>query len=66
MPIHADGVGIIAPSLHGLKHMFRLCEEYAVEYHIKFNPLKSKLVWYNAKNVKYVSIQLFGQKLLTM
>ena len=26
-------------SLHRLKHMLRLCEEYDVEYHIKLNPL---------------------------
>ena len=55
---YADDVTIIAPSLHGLKHMLKLCEVYAVEYHIKYNPLKCKLVCYSIKNV---SRQLFGQ-----
>ena len=43
--------------------MFRLCWEYAVGCHVKFNHLKSKLVCYNVKNVKDVSIQLFGQNI---
>ena len=44
---YTDDVAIIDPSLHGPKHMLRLCEEYVVEYHIKLNPLNSKRVCYN-------------------
>ena len=47
-------------TLHGLKHMLRLC---AVDYHIHFNPLKSKLVCYNVKHVNNISIQLCGQNI---
>ena len=43
--------------------LLRLYKEYAVEYHIKCNHLKSKPACYNSKNVKDVSIQLFGQNI---
>ena len=32
---YADAIAIMAPSLHGLKTMIEICEEYAVEYNIK-------------------------------
>ena len=46
---YADNVAISVKSLHGLKYMISLYEEYADEYHIKCNPLKSKPVCYNVR-----------------
>ena len=62
---YVDDVAIISPSLHGLKAMLKLCEKFAIEYDIKFNPIKSKLVCYNVKNIESISVQLFGQTIET-
>ena len=36
---YAYDVASIVPLLHGLTHMLRLCDEYAVENHITMNIL---------------------------
>ena len=38
----------ISPSLSGLRQMIKICEEYAIEYSIVFNPVKSKLICFNS------------------
>ena len=42
----ADDI-VLAPSLDALRHMIGICEDYAHEFHILFNPSKSKLMYYN-------------------
>ena len=44
---YADDVTLIAPSLQSLKEMIKICEEYAKEFDIQFNPSKSKLMCFN-------------------
>ena len=44
---YADDVALLAPSLISLKHMMKICEDYAEDYHILFNPTIYKLVCYN-------------------
>ena len=52
--------------LHGLNAMLKLCEQFAKEYDIKFNPIKSKLVCYNVKHIESIYVQLFSQTIETV
>ena len=52
---YADDLIILAPSVAALKAMIQVCEQYAVEYHIKFNGKKSKLMCFDKRrNNSYV------------
>ena len=44
---YADDIALISPSIYGLKNMLKVCELFAVDYHITFYPIKSKLICYN-------------------
>ena len=37
----------LSSTIHGLKEMNKICEDYACEFDIMFNPKKSKLMCYN-------------------
>ena len=43
---YADDVVLLAPSLDALREMVSICETYAAEYHLIFNPSKSKLMYF--------------------
>ena len=45
---YADDIALVSPSLSGLRQMIHICEQYAVEYSIVFNPVKSKLMCFNS------------------
>ena len=49
---YADDIAIMAPSLHGLKAMIEICEEYAVEYNIKFNGQKSQFMTFTGRDCR--------------
>ena len=38
---YADDIALVSPSIYGLKKMIFICESYAQDYHITFNPVKS-------------------------
>ena len=44
---YADDIALVAPSIYCLKEMVNVCEQFAHEYHISFNPSKSKLMSFN-------------------
>ena len=48
--VYADDIFLLAPSLDALRHMIGICEDYAQEFHILFNPSKSKLMYYNVSH----------------
>ena len=41
---YADDIALVAPSIYCLKEMVNVCEQFAHEYRISFNPSKSNLV----------------------
>ena len=41
---YADDILILTASLFSLNKMIKICENYAVDYHVKFNGNKSKLI----------------------
>ena len=45
--VYADDIALISPTIYGLKKMLKDCELFAVDHHITFNPIKSKLICYN-------------------
>ena len=45
---YADDLVLITSSLSGLRQMIKICEQYAMEYSIVFNPVKSKLMYFNS------------------
>ena len=45
---YADDLALVSPSLNGLHQMIQICEQYAMEYSIVFNPVKSKLICFNS------------------
>ena len=49
---HADDIAIVTPSLHGLKAMIEICEEYAVEYNIKFSGQKSQFMTFTGRDCR--------------
>ena len=44
---YTDDIALVSPSIYGLKKMITICESYAQDYHITFNPAKSKLLCFN-------------------
>ena len=44
---NADDLALVSPTIHGLNEMIKICENYACEFNIMFNPKKSKLMCYN-------------------
>ena len=48
---YADDIVLLAPPLDALmRHMISICEDYTQEFHILFNPSKSKLMYYNVSH----------------
>lgn len=43
---YADDVCLLSPSLAGLTRMLSVCDDFALEYKVKFNASKSKLIAY--------------------
>ena len=41
---YADNIALVAPSIYYLKEIVNICEQFAHEYRISFNPSKSKLM----------------------
>ena len=59
---YADDIALVAPSIYCLKEMVNVCEQFAHEYHISFNPSKSKLMSFNLSRPLGTPIFLNSQK----
>ena len=57
---YADDIALLSPSIYGLKKMISICESYAQDYHITFNPAKSKLLCFNVSSLGISPIYLNG------
>ena len=62
---YADDVVILSPSCTALRKLIEICEIYAIEYDIKFNPDKCTLLIFSKLKslVDIVSITLFGSRI---
>ena len=54
---------LLAPSLDALGEMVSICKTYATEYHLLFNPSKSKLMYFNISH-ENLSVKLCGKEVL--
>ena len=57
---YADDIVLMSPSIYGLKKMIYICETYAQDYHITFNPAKSKWFCFNVSSSDISQIYLNG------
>ena len=57
---YADDISLVSPSIYCLKKMISICESYAQDYHITFNPAKSKLLCFNVSSSDISPIYLNG------
>ena len=48
----ADDVVLLSPTLTGLNRLIDICQVYANTFSVKFNPSKSKLMYFNNCNIK--------------
>ena len=55
---YADDIALVSPSLYGLRKMISICESYAKDYSILFNPKKSKLLCFNPSTVMKPQVYL--------
>ena len=55
---YADDIALVSPSRGGLQHMIEICEAFASQVDIIFNPNKTKLICFNADT--NVSVSLGG------
>ena len=53
-------IALVPPSIYGLKKMISICETSAQDYHITFNPAKSKLLCFNVSSSNISLIYLNG------
>ena len=54
-------MALVSPTIHGLKEIIKICEYYACEFDIMFNPKKSKLMCYNISSDTKPIIKLCNQ-----
>ena len=60
---YADDIALVAPSLTSLKQMIKICEQFAGSHSITFNPLTTKLLYFNMKlESKVPPLYLNGEK----
>ena len=55
---YADDLVLLSPSLYVLRSMIKVCEKYAHDYDILFNPKKSKLMCFNVDDTSTINITL--------
>ena len=49
---YADNIGLLSPTLSGLKEMLKLCEDYALKHYIIFNAYKSQLLYFSSNTAR--------------
>ena len=53
---YADDVVIMSPTVHSVNKLLNLCHKFSLAYDVKFNPTKSKYLYFPSKRTKNVSI----------
>ena len=53
---YADDLTLLSPSHNGLQEMIKTCEEYAVEFGVEFNPIKSVCVLFGKGSTPKISL----------
>ena len=62
---YADDIVLLSPSCTALKNLILICEKFAVEYKLNFNPQKCKILVYSIMNIDPddINITIGGHKM---
>ena len=62
---YADDIVLLSPSCKALKFLILICERFALEYKLNFNPQKCKLLVYSIMDIKTekIDIKIGGHKI---
>ena len=63
---YADDIALVAPSIFSLEKMISICELYAKEFDITFNPSKSKIIIFNADSSFIAPIYISNQQVASV
>ena len=61
---YADDIALLSPTKQGLNQLIKICETFSLNYSIKFNSSKSRLIVFSNdpnKNFKDLNMKLNGQ-----
>ena len=56
---YADDVTLLAPSVSAMNCLLKTCQTFAEEYHVKFNAIKSKYLFFGNNSLKPVTSPFF-------
>ena len=57
---YADDVVLLSPSITGVNELLRICSEFAIEYDVKFNSSKSKMLCFGNTLYEGDGVQFMG------
>ena len=57
---YADDVALLAPTIMSLNKLINVCVSFAREYHVLFNPIKSKLIAFNCATTENIYVTFDG------
>ena len=55
---YADDIGLLSPTLSGLKERLKLCEDYALKHKIIFNDSKGEPLYFPSNTVIYFMLKI--------
>ena len=58
--MYADDIALISPSVKGLQQLLNTCEQYGIDFGIKFNPNKSQIFIVRSKSHKNLEFPKFN------
>ena len=61
--LYADDMAVLAPTLKGLQHLLKLCEDYCAEWDIRLNGKKTKNMTFGKGPTPPVKLQVCGQSI---
>lgn len=60
---YADDLTLLSPSVSGLREMLTICQEFAAEYSVRYNPDKTVCMLFSKKDLCKPSVELCGIRL---
>ena len=60
---YADDVALLAPTIMSPNKLINVCVSFAREYHVLFNPIKSKLIAFNCATTENIYVTFDGEKI---
>ena len=61
--LYADDVALLAPTIMARNKLITLCVSFSREFHVLFNPIKSKLIACNCATTEDIYVSFDGEKI---